>query len=132
VRTGAVKAPAAGSGAPVSYGEDASGNITTLPDGASASYNPASELVSSTLGSTTTDYSYDADGERTGESVGSTTVASASYNGAGELTGYHDGAAELASATCTGNSPSNKRHRHAKRWLAEHAELRLGRRELAR
>jgi YD repeat-containing protein len=73
-----------GQQSPHSYSEDPSGNLTTLPTGASASYNDASELTSSSLSGTTTSYSYNADGERTEESQGSTTTASASYNGAEE------------------------------------------------
>lgn len=40
------------------------------------------EMPSSILSDTTTNYTYDAAGERTGESQGGTQVASAAYNGA--------------------------------------------------
>ena len=53
-----------GSGPAVSYGFDASGNLTTLPTGAAGSYDHAGELTSSTLSGTTTSYTYNADGER--------------------------------------------------------------------
>ena len=91
----------AGTSASHTYTEDPSGNLTTLPTGGSASYNDASELTSSVLSSATTDYSYDADGQRTGESGASTVTAS--YNGAEELTSYDDSSANLSSATYDGN-----------------------------
>ena len=40
-------------------------NLTTLPTGASGTYDDASELTSSVLSGTTTDYTYDASGNRT-------------------------------------------------------------------
>ena len=47
------------------YSYDASSNLTTLPTGATTNYDDAGELTSSTLSSTTTTYTYDADGEVT-------------------------------------------------------------------
>jgi hypothetical protein len=47
-----------GSGSTLNYGFDPSGNSTTLPTGASGSYDNASELTSSSLSGTTTSYSY--------------------------------------------------------------------------
>jgi len=85
------------------YGEDASGNLTTLPTGASATYDDSSELTSSVLSSTTTDYTYDASGDRTEESVSATPTVSASYNGAAQLTGYDDSAANMTAATYDGD-----------------------------
>jgi RHS repeat-associated protein len=56
-------------------------------------------LTSSSLGSTTTAYSYDADGQRLTAQIGSTTAASASWNGADELNSYSDAAASMTSAS---------------------------------
>ena len=52
-----------GSNSALTYGEDASSNLTTLPTGASGTYDDASELTSSTLSGTTTGYTYDASGQ---------------------------------------------------------------------
>ncbi len=85
-----------------SYSLDASGNLTTLPTGASGTYNADSELTSSTLSGTTTSYTYDAAGNRSGESVGGTATVSATYNGANQLTSYSDPLATMTSATYNG------------------------------
>jgi len=92
-----------GSGGALSYAFDASGNATTLPTGATGSYDDASELTSSTLSGTTTDYTYDADGERTQESVGGSTTVSTSYNGAQRLTSYDNAAADMTTASYDGD-----------------------------
>ena len=76
-----------GSTSALNYSYDASSNLTELPTGATTSYDDSGELVSSTLSSTTTTYTYNADGERTVATGSSATDASASYNGAGELAG---------------------------------------------
>jgi RHS repeat-associated protein len=90
-----------GTGGAMTYVEDASGNLTTTPTGASGTYDDASELTSSVLSATTTDYTYDASGNRVGESVGATVTAT--YNGASELTSYDDTAATMSSATYDGD-----------------------------
>ncbi|MGC1239751.1 MAG: RHS repeat-associated core domain-containing protein, partial [Acidimicrobiales bacterium] len=90
-----------GTGSTNDYVEDASGNLTTLPTGATGSYDHASELTSSVLSETTTDYTYDASGNRTAESGGSN--VSATYNGASEVTSYSNSAANLSSATYNGD-----------------------------
>jgi YD repeat-containing protein len=54
----------AGSGSADYYAFDASGNLTTLPSGATTNYDNAGELTSSTLAGTTTNYTYDADGQQ--------------------------------------------------------------------
>ncbi len=83
------------------YAFDASGNLTTLPTGTSAtSYDNASELTSSTLSGTTTNYTFDADGERIQEAHGMTTTVSASYNGAQELTAYNNTATADMKVAC--------------------------------
>jgi RHS repeat-associated protein len=86
-----------------SYGDDASGNLTGLPAGATGTYDDAGELISSTSSSgTVTDYTYNADGERTAESGGTTVTAT--WNGAGQLTSYQDGSGDMTSATYDGNA----------------------------
>jgi RHS repeat-associated protein len=92
-----------GSGGAKSYVEDASGNLTTTPTGASGNYDDASELTSSVLSGTTTGYTYDASGNRVGVSVGGTATVTATYNGASELTSYDDAAANMSAATYDGN-----------------------------
>jgi RHS repeat-associated protein len=92
-----------GSGGAKSYVEDASGNLTTTPTGASGTYDDASELTSSVLSGTTTSYTYDASGNRVGASVGGTATVTASYNGAGELANYDNAAANMSSATYDGD-----------------------------
>jgi trimeric autotransporter adhesin len=91
-----------GSNSALSYGYDASGNLTTLPTGATGTYDDASELTSSTFSGTTTDYAYNADGQRTGATQGSTSLMSATWNGAGDLTSYDNAAADMSSATYDG------------------------------
>ena len=93
-----------GSGSALAYSFDASGNLTTLPDGAGGSYDNASELTSSSLAGTTTNYTYDSDGERTQASQGASTIASASYNGAQEIATYSDSTANMSAATYDGDS----------------------------
>ncbi len=86
------------------YTLDASSDLTTLPNGANATtgYDNDGELISSTLSGTTTNYSYDADGQRLTNKVGTTTIASATWNGAGELDSYNDAAANITAATYDG------------------------------
>ena len=87
-----------GSGSALSYTEDQGGDVTTLPAGASGTYNYASEL---TAGGSTS-YSYDASGNRVGASGG--TSVTATYNGDNELTSYDNTAtADMTSATYDGN-----------------------------
>ena len=92
-----------GSSGSHSYGEDASSNLTTLPTGAAGTYNDASELTSSSLSGTTTSYTYDASGNRTGASVGGTSTVSATYNGAEQLKSYSNAAANMTTATYDGD-----------------------------
>jgi RHS repeat-associated protein len=92
-----------GSGSNLNYTFDASGNLTTLPAGASGNYDNASELTSSTLSSTTTNYTYDSDGQRLQASRGGSTIASASYNGAQELASYSNSSANMSAATYDGD-----------------------------
>ena len=91
-----------GTGAAKAYAFDASGNLTTLPTGASATYNAGSEVTSSTLSGSTTSYSYDAAGNRTGESVGGSSTVTATYNGANQLTSYDDSQANVDNVTYNG------------------------------
>lgn len=92
-----------GSGSTLNYSFDASGNLTTLPTGANGNYDNASELTNSTLSSTTTNYTYDSDGQRLQASQGGSTIISAGYNGAQELTSYNNNAANMTSATYDGD-----------------------------
>ena len=92
-----------GSGDADDYGYDASGNPTILPTGATGDYDNASELTSSTLSGTTTNYAYNNDGERTQETVSGTTTAAATYDAAQNLTSYTNGAANMTAATYDGD-----------------------------
>jgi RHS repeat-associated protein len=100
---GRIKQMTVHAGTPTTYGFDASSNPTTLPTAASASYDNASEVTSSTLASTTTSYSYDPAGNRTQTSIGGVTQTSGSYNGADELTGYTNSVASMSAATYDGD-----------------------------
>ena len=88
-----------GTGAAQTSSNDASGNLTTLPTGASGTYDDASELTSSTLSGATIDYDYDADCNRTQASIGGATTASGTYNGADELTSYSNTEADMTAAS---------------------------------
>jgi trimeric autotransporter adhesin len=94
-----------GSSTVLSYSFDASGNLTTLPTGANAAngYNDASQLTASTLSGTTTNYTYNADGERLTSAQGSTTETSGTWNGADQLAAYSNPAAAMSSASYDGN-----------------------------
>jgi YD repeat-containing protein len=92
-----------GSGTALGYGFDASGNLTTLPNGANGTYDDAGELTAATLSGTTTNYSYNSDGQRVTSTQGSATLASAAWNGAAQLTSYQDSAANMTAASYDGN-----------------------------
>jgi trimeric autotransporter adhesin len=100
---GRVTSMTPGTGSANDYGFDASSNLTILPTGATGTYNDAGELTSSSLSGTTTNYSYNADGEQLKATQGSTTVASAAWNGAAQLTTYDNSAADMTAATYDGN-----------------------------
>lgn len=93
-----------GTGPALNYTFDASSNLTTLPNGASATsgYDKAGELTSSTLSGTTTTYTYNAGGQRLTTKQGPTTITSGTWNGAGQLTAYSDPAASMTAATYDG------------------------------
>jgi RHS repeat-associated protein len=91
-----------GTGSAATYGFDASGNLTTLPTGATGTYNAARELTSSTLAGTGTNYGYDATGDRLTATQGSAVIASGTWNGAGRLTLYNDNTASMTAATYDG------------------------------
>jgi len=74
-----------------------------VPTGASGTYDDAGELTSSTLGSTTTSYAYNADGQRLTTKQGSTTITSGTWNGASELTSYNAPAADMSTASYDGD-----------------------------
>jgi RHS repeat-associated protein len=92
-----------GNGTAKDYGFDASGDLTTLPTGASGTYNDAGDLTSSTMSGTTTNYAYNADGQQLSSAQGSTTESSGTWNGAGELTAYNDAADGMTAAEYNGN-----------------------------
>jgi RHS repeat-associated protein len=99
---GRVASEAAGS-VTTDYGFDESGNLTKLPEDATGTYNDAGELTASAPSSgTTTDYTYNADGERTGQTQSGTATMTATWNGAGELTSYHGSSGDMTSATYDG------------------------------
>jgi RHS repeat-associated protein len=100
---GRVTSMTPGSGSALSYAFDPSGNLTVIPTGASASYDKAGELISSTLSGASTSYSYNADGQRLTTKQGSNTIASGAWNGASQLTAYNNSAASMSSATYDGN-----------------------------
>ena len=92
-----------GTGSALSYGFDASGNLTTTPAGATGTYDKAGELTSGALSGTTTSYTYNADGERLTAKQGSTTTAAGTWNGASQLTAYDNSTADMTAATYDGN-----------------------------
>ena len=67
---GRVTSMTPGTGTPHNYTFDASTNLTALPTGATGTYDHAGELTSSTLSGTTTNYTYNADGEQLDRSAG--------------------------------------------------------------
>jgi RHS repeat-associated protein len=77
-----------GTSTAVNYNTDASGNLTTLPNGQTATYNDAEQLASSTDGTTTTNYNYDADGNQTTTTQATTNLTTATWNDNNQLTGY--------------------------------------------
>jgi RHS repeat-associated protein len=92
-----------GSGTALSYGSDASYNLTTLPGGEAGTYDHAGELTSAATTPTATAFSYNADGERVSGVQGTSTVMSAAWNGAGQLTSCSNAAADLTSASYDGD-----------------------------
>jgi trimeric autotransporter adhesin len=100
---GRVTSMTPGTGSALNYGFDASSNLMTLPTGATGSYDKAGELASSTSSGTTTNYTYNADGQRLTAQQGSTAVASGSWNGAGQLTAYNNAAASMTAASYDGD-----------------------------
>ena len=92
-----------GTGSPLSYGYDPSGNLTSLPTGRwPATITPASCRRPPCPG-VTTSYAYNADGQRLTATQGSAATAAASWNGAAELTAYSDPAAAMSAAGYDGN-----------------------------
>jgi RHS repeat-associated protein len=73
-----------------------------VPTGATGTYDNNSELTSTTLAGTTTNYAYNADGQRLTSKQGSTTITSGTWNGAGQLTAYTSPAASMTAATYDG------------------------------
>jgi RHS repeat-associated protein len=99
---GRVTSMTPGTGTANDYGFDASGNLTNLPTGATGTYNAAGELTSSALSGTTTDYTYNADGEQLAATQAGTSETNAAWNGAGQLTSYDDAPASMTTAVYNG------------------------------
>jgi RHS repeat-associated protein len=99
---GRVTSMTPGTGSQLSYSFDASGNLVS-DAGASATYDHASELTSSTLSGTNQNFTYSADGEELNVTAAGSTVASGTWNGARELSAYSDSAGDLTAATYDGN-----------------------------
>ena len=100
---GRVTSATLGSGTAANYGYSPSGNLTTTPTGATGGYDNAGELTSTTLSGTTTNYAYDASGQRLTAKQGSTTISSGTWDGSGALASYSDPAAAMTAATYDGN-----------------------------
>jgi RHS repeat-associated protein len=99
---GRVTSMTPGTNPTLAYSFDASSNLTTLPAGGTGSYDPAGELTSATQSGTTTNYTYNADGQRLTAKQGLNTVASGTWNGAGQLAAYYSAAANMTAATYNG------------------------------
>jgi RHS repeat-associated protein len=99
---GRVTSMTPGTGSPLNFAFDPSSNLTTLPTGASTSYDKAGELTSSTLAGTATSYAYNSDGERLSDTQGATVTASGTWDGARRLVTYSDAAGNMSSATYDG------------------------------
>jgi RHS repeat-associated protein len=100
---GRVTSMTPGTNPTLNYGFDASSNLTTLPTGATGSYDAAGEVTSANQSGSTTNFTYNADGQRLTAKQGSTTIASGTWNGAGQLTSYSDSNANMTAATYDGN-----------------------------
>jgi RHS repeat-associated protein len=91
-----------GTGAASNYSFDASGNLTTLPSGATGTYNDADELTSSDSSGTTTNYTYNGDGDQLTATQGSTTTEAATWNGAQQLATFDNSTADMTAAVYNG------------------------------
>jgi RHS repeat-associated protein len=100
---GRVTSDTPGSDSTNNYSFDASGNLTMLPTGGTGTYDNAGELTSQTQSGTTTNYTYNADGQQLTATQGSATVSQGSRNGAGQLTTYNDAVANMTTASYDGN-----------------------------
>jgi RHS repeat-associated protein len=92
-----------GSGTALSYSFDPSGNLTTLPTGATGTYDKAGELTSANMLGSATSYTYNADGEQLTAKQGGATLVSATWNGADQLTSYAGTAASMTTASYDGD-----------------------------
>lgn len=100
---GRVTSDTPGTGSANNYGFDASANLTTLPNGATGSYDHAGELTSQVLSGTTTSYTYNADGEQLTSVQGGTSQSTGTWNGAGQLTSYDNAAANMTATAYDGS-----------------------------
>ena len=74
-------------------GYDARTDLTTLPNGATATYYDAGDLISYTTGSTTTTLTYDALGDRTTVAPSTGPIVTYGYNALGQMTSARSTAA---------------------------------------
>src|SRR5258708_33697484 len=81
---GRVTSMTPGTGSTLSYGFDASSNLTTLPIAGSGSYDKAGELTSSTLSGATTTYAHNAGGPRAAATPGGSTLGPGTWGAGGE------------------------------------------------
>jgi RHS repeat-associated protein len=86
---------------PTTYTYDNGANLTKNTAGATQSFDAADQLSSSTIGSSTTNYTYNAEGQRTATTPPSGPSTGYSYNQAGVLTGISGSAS--ASYTYNGD-----------------------------
>jgi trimeric autotransporter adhesin len=93
----------AGTAANSTYTFDPSSDLTSLPTGATGTYDQAGGLTGSALSGSTINYAYNSDGQRLTAKQGTTTTASATWNGAADLTSYSDSAADMTSAAYDGD-----------------------------
>lgn len=100
---GRVTSMTPGTGSASDYEFDASSNLTRLPNSATGAYDAAGELTSSTLSGTTTNYTYNADGEQLTAAQGSTNISAGTWDGAGQLTAYSSAAANMTAASYDGD-----------------------------
>ena len=115
-----------GAGSALNYGFDASGNLTTLPTGASGSYDNASELTASSPRR----HDHQLHLRRRRRTHPSKPRRhhhrSATYNGAQELTTYNNTAANMTAASYDGDGLRASHHHHPTGGSRNHPELHLG------
>jgi RHS repeat-associated protein len=92
-----------GTSATRAYAFDPSSDLTSLPTGATGTYDNSGELTSSALAGSTTSYAYASNGQRLSATQGTSATASGTWDGAARLTSYGDSAADMTSAAYDGD-----------------------------